>query len=599
MPVHEIVKLPVNLTLAGPILTAGSTFSRWGLDSVFYRDWRQNYALPGSLVRGKLREAMRTLISLTSSSLLTVEQWFGSASGERQNLAESYAPRRGLLKVSDFIFTHRTSSPLYNNCIRTRIRIEPERLVVEPGALLALESPFAPGGHYQWEGSIEFLIDSERRDACLEQIKQAFHFITAIGANKTIGFGRLMKVAFGEPKVVKLSPRADEQETQVPLGLNLALKPKEPLMIGGIRRKENIFESEKIIPGAVLKGALAVGLNRIAGNADLNRIIDGKNDPVVELFSCLAKHFAGLRFLHAIPSENKSDRKETIPLSMASYDGKCEDVAFKTSEEDIWAKGTTPVSFRVDWKDLPNNLPDRYKFPNIEYHQVTRTAIDNDLLKADEGQLYSFRMIKPNEGISWLTQVQFPETASQEEKQTLSAELRQALPLALRYIGKRQSLVSLSVAPYYNQKMTFSAQNGVSFAITLQTPAIMVDPNEMAKTSQTIFDDRKILNTLYADYWGELLGSCAVLERIFASQELQGGYLGMRFMKNAYRPFYLTSAGSTFVFSVRDKEVWKKVDLLCKNGLPLPDWAKKTYAEPIWKNCPFIPQNGYGEILVR
>lgn len=599
MQTCELVKLPVTLTLAGPIFTAGSTFSEWGLDAAFYRDWRRQYAIPGSHIRGKLREALETMLSIKPDASLPTEYWFGHKCDDDQGAAAAYKPRRGQLKVTDFSFKPGASMPANANRTKTRIRIDPERLTVSPGALFVCELPFASGGEFDWEGSLEFFAASDGSDKLMTQVKRAFHLITAIGADKTIGAGRLLKVSFGKPEKIKLSARNAKPQTQTPKGLDLSIQPLEPLLIGGIRRTENVFESEKVIPGTVIKGALAVGLNRIAGNPDLNDDISESNESVSKLFPNLAKHYTDMRFLHATPTIKGAARKEAIPLSLACYGDVCEDVAFKEPEEDIWAKGTTPASFQIDWKGLPAQLPDQYRQPEIEYHQVTRTAIDDELLKADDGKLYSFRMLKPAGGLFWTTQIQFPAAATDPEKQGLYAELQQSLPLALRYLGKRQTLVDLIEVPYAQQKLPGSRSGGTSFAVVLQTPALMLDPHELANKANPIFDDREKLKNSYEVYWKDLLGQSITLKRIFASQELQGGYLGMRFLKDVYRPFYLTSAGSTFVFTDCDDGAREKLNALLGDGLPLPSWAKKTYGKEVWKNCPFIPQNGYGEIRVH
>jgi RAMP superfamily len=598
MQPRVFIKLPIILTVAGPVFTAGSSFSNWGLDATFYRDWRQNYALPGSLVRGKLRESMELIESQTNAGYLSVQRWFGIASGNEDDKSEPYVPHRGILKVSDFIFKPETSSPIERSRIRNRIRIEPERLVVEKGALLSVESPFISGGRFDWEGSVEFSGREDDYKSCIHQIKQAFVSITAFGADKTIGCGRLLKVTFGNTEIIKLPPKAVTTTTQAPLGCKLSLKPLEPLLIGGIRRTDNIFESEAIIPGALIKGTLAAGLNRLAG-VDLNQSIDENNEEVNKLFPGLSKHFENIRILHAVPADNKFERKQLIPLSFACYGNECENVAFKDNLADVWAKGKMPVRFQVDWKGIPDQLPDDYKGPKIQYHQVTRTAIDNNLLKADEGMLYSFKMIKPDDQISWTTSLQFPSSCSQEERHNLYAELQQVLTIALRYIGKRQSRIDIIMAPLKKTENTHKAHSGKDFSITLQTPAIMLNPNDLVQESQIIFDDQELMHQLYTDYWRETIGESFIMKRIFATQELQGGYLGMRYIKDKYRPFYLTSTGSTFVFSQNGSQDWHKLDLLCENGLPLPNWAAEEYGVPFWKNCPFVPENGFAEIKVH
>jgi hypothetical protein len=46
----------------------------------------------------------------------------------------------------------------------------------------------------------------------------------------------------------------------------------------------------------------------------------------------------------------------------------------------------------------------------------------------------------------------------------------------------------------------------------------------------------------------------------------------------------------------------QKIKKWFEQGLPLPDWAKKEYLnddKSDWSSCPYLPQNGYGEIAVN
>ncbi|MDM8539456.1 hypothetical protein QUF90_00070 [Desulfococcaceae bacterium HSG9] len=590
-----LVKQTVILTVAGPILTAGSTYSGWGLDAVFYKDWQRNYALPGSLIRGKLREAMTNIMSVSPSDSFNVKQWFGEKSSDREGAAESYAPHRGILKLSDFIYKAEVSESA--DLIRTRIRIEPERLVVEKGALIISESPFASGGEFLWEGQVEFFVSEEDQAEYLSQLKKAFHFIPSIGADTTVGCGRLLSVQFKKMKNFRIPASNNGKNDQDAIGLDVSLELREPMLIGGVKRTETIFESEEIVPGAVLKGAMATGLNRLAGNMSLGQSIDERNEFVSAAFPHLAKFYTALRFLHAIPAEEPYIRKESIPLSVVCYGNEYENIAFKESEAEIWAKDTKPVSFRIDWK---GNQPKIYKRPKLKYHPVMRTAIDEDLLKADDSKLYSFRMIKPAKEICWNFQVLFPENMPEDEKTGLDEEIHKALPLALRYIGKRQSRVDLSSKHIKPRKSLSRLNDALSFAITLRSSAIMVNPYYIAEKSEEVFDDHELMKSFYEGYWHDLFGNAVIMKRWFASQELQGGYIGMRFMKDHYRPFYLTSEGSTFVFIIQNhKSAEEKLKSLFREGLPLPSWAQKEYGGSLpWKRCPFVPQNGYGEIQI-
>ena len=598
----RFVRLQVTLHICGPILTAGSTLATWGMDICFYRDWKGRLAIPGSHVRGKLREAMTDLISVTGYSGLTPEDWFGKESGDDKG---SYLPCRGILKVTDFLCECERTDTAGN--VIDRIRIDPYRNCVETGALVMLESPFRPEEPVTWTGYVEFFSEETGIDDYVDQLKKAFLFITAIGAEKTVGFGRLEKVSFGTPEITSMKPAGCKIAGSADIhSLSISIAPEEPLFIGGTRRAENVFESETVIPGAVMKGAFASGLNRLAGMSDLNSPINQANSGVNALFPAISKAFTQITFLHARPDRKKFHRPHTIPLSGVTFGGNYEEWTFET-DDNIYERDGNPVCFQVDWKGLPQNLPDKYKAPDLEYHPVTRTAIDPHTRKADESKLYSLHMVKPVirgrekgqwEQIYWNSEILLPDSILPADKEELLKELLKAHHIALCYIGKRQSRVRL------DHKMIKDVQprieTGAEFAIVLQTPAIMSDPNIIAENSnKEVYDDSKILRDEYEIYWKEALGDGITLKSFFAAQELKGGYLVMRYGKMGYRPFYLTAAGSSFIFCVRDKTALQgALPTLLKNGLPLPEWAKKYYGEPFWKNCPFIRENGYGEIKI-
>lgn len=600
-----LVKVPVSLNVLGPILTAGATRAAWGVDVTFYRDWLGSLALPGSHIRGKLREAMEEIDGIQNQARLGVKEWFGDKSGDTADMTESYLPVRGILKVTDFVVSSTTEESARERT-RTRIRIEPDRGAVDEGAMLIAESPFSSGEEVQWSGSVEFFCAEGEVTKLIEKIRKAFHFVTSVGAEKTVGYGRLKNVEFGDAMVVRAEPVQPADGNQK--GLKLSVAPQEPLLIGGVRPRENIFVSEKIIPGAVLKGAFAVGLNRLAGNPLLHAPIDEKNSEVIGIYPCLGRHFTGLRFLHAIPGLEAFDRAETAPLSLVRYGKDYDDIAF-ADHDSVWARNSTPVSFQIDWKDQ-KGIPPQYELPDLEYHPVTRTAVDDITRKADEGQLYSFHMIKPKTiqrapggavngclPLYWNSEIHFPDGISAEEAGVLEGEIRSALPLALRYLGKRQSLVEPHLASM--DQIPDRNHDSGPVAVVLQTPAIMLDPETLAGNVRDIFDDSDRLRDLYDDYWKKMLGDAATLKTFFAGQELRGGYLGMRFLKERYRPFYLTSAGSTFIIESADRQCMEVLAGLEENGLPLPAWARKAYGDLAWLWCPYIPQNGYGEIIVK
>jgi hypothetical protein len=142
--------------------------------------------------------------------------------------------------------------------------------------------------------------------------------------------------------------------------------------------------------------------------------------------------------------------------------------------------------------------------------------------------------------------------------------------------------------------------------ITLQSDAILLAPGRVRALSP--WED---LHGLYAEFWRELSSGALELDDFFAHQDFEGGYRYHRYLgsaekaskPNGYRPYYLTKAGSVFKLKVLDPQAaalqlagWRA------RGLPLPAWAQAEYgasAGDRWRKCPFVPENGYGEIAVN
>ena len=591
------IKMPVTLVVAGPLLISGNTGIDWGLDAAFYRNWQGQYAIPGSQVRGKLKEAMREIIGIANQDGQIITRLFGKECSDSISKIRSYVPLRGILKITDFIFSG-TDQAQREGRIHTRIRIDSELGTVEKGALLISEAPFLSDEKTNWEGSIAFSCIAGEEDAYLDQIKRAFLFITGFGAEKTVGYGRVKKVIFQKHIIMKPSPVSCN--TGPAAGLRLSIAPEEPIIVGGIRRNDNIFVSEEIIPGTVLKGSLAAGLNQMSGHHDLKGVIDNDNALVKVLYPRLAEAFSDLIFLHGIPAMKMFERAKTIPLSGVTYGGKYEDISFESGDV-LYSRGLDPICFQVDWKGIPDNLPQAYALPRLEYHPVTRTAIDRDTRKADDSKLYSFHMIKPCIGadqVYWNSEIRFPEGLTEQQNLALLRELRSVLDAAMRYMGKRQTAVKIKIEPIPVYSSVAPEEAG-DFALILQTPAMIVEDRASANKGEEIFDNAERMRQNYEAYWQTVFSGTAEFKTYYASQEMQGAYLGMRFMSHYYRPFYLTSKGSAFIFEVRDKKAWKTVENLKRFGLQIPEWASRLYGSEPWKHCPFVPENGYGEIVVQ
>ena len=58
-------------------------------------------------------------------------------------------------------------------------------------------------------------------------------------------------------------------------------------------------------------------------------------------------------------------------------------------------------------------------------------------------------------------------------------------------------------------------------------------------------------------------------------------------------------AGSVFRLRAADSSAEEKLERWLRCGLPFPDWAAEEYGAEPWKRCPFVTENGYGEIAVN
>jgi hypothetical protein len=73
----------------------------------------------------------------------------------------------------------------------------------------------------------------------------------------------------------------------------------------------------------------------------------------------------------------------------------------------------------------------------------------------------------------------------------------------------------------------------------------------------------------------------------------------------AYRPYLLTDAGSVFLFRILDGGKARDcITLWLHNGIEISPAVKKFYrltdVQPsrLWEHCPYLPENGFGEIAV-
>lgn len=618
------VTLTVCLRLRGPILTQASTGQELGVDSPVFVGRRPLpasgaspagaeelvYLLPYSLVRGKLREALEQLAPYSDLGLEGVDDLLGLGSDWRQGALD---PWRGRIHISDFYCTSKAPAPGAARSETTvNIRIDPQRESVDHGALHVLAAPFKAGEKASFKGEVTFFGATaiEARSVAGTLIA-GLQWMTSLGGERTVGFGRCEKVCVevAESLVgaasLPLEVAGPEAET---LELPITLVLREPFCVAKKRVRENLFESEEVIPGGVLKGAVATMLRQVCG-FDRNREIDGS---LPEPWSQLGASFSRLRFQHAFPCAEPAlgqgpSRPSCPPLSLVQdrtergwRDAVLEGGAFllQTPLGEAQSSLQAPC-FAIDWKDGAR-VKEAFGWPSLARELRVRTQIDRERRRAADEQLFAYETVVPL-GAVWSSRISLRGGAD-VELSAVERGLRALFREGLWPIGKTKSraLVKLdqSGAPLWQSRAEPLAAE--TWVVTLQTQSLLCDPSTLHEGSGA-----EELHRSYQSSWDDLTGSSLELVRFFARQSLAGGYVGRRFSNGgAYRPFLLTEPGSVFLLRRRkdarrtSEQIADLMRLWLNQGLDHPTWVGGRYGSD-WRSNPFVKENGFGEIAVN
>ena len=182
-----------------------------------------------------------------------------------------------------------------------------------------------------------------------------------------------------------------------------------------------------------------------------------------------------------------------------------------------------------------------------------------------------------------------------------------AISSGWRFMGKRNSRFNFELKPGKARPAQPSNIDEIlvdNFAIiTLQTDALMFNAYD------SNLEDFENIRGLYEDYWDVVTEKSCKMKHFFARQKMLGRYYGKRYPFHAdgnYYPYILTSAGSVFVLeAVNETKAPNVLSELQEKGLPLPVSIRrkltknKAPEERFWQACPFVPENGFGEIVIN
>jgi len=597
------VTLSVTLKFKGPILTHSTAAGAPGIDSAMAQNLAKEYYLPGTLVKGRLRQAWEELMAPGSAFAPRIDEWLGKKAGNTEDPEAAVDPSRGKLFFDDFIdASERDAERIY------RIRIDDERGAVSKGAYQVIEAPYASGQEVKFTGTIHFFASAQAEaDNIHRCVVRGLRWIGSMGANRTIGFGRLIGVEVCheqedfKPAIVEAVGNAT--------WLDLRITPRKEFCIAKIQSNPNLFESDTVIPGGAIKGCIVTTWRTLLGLTTYGEVTEDmdRDRPA------LCRNFHLIRFTHAFPSPMPEVQRPIIaPLSLVKDQKKTlYDVALCPGPGLFGAEHSAPA-FAVDWKDW-DDVNQICKWSEPRRMLRVRTAIDRERLRAKDRQLFAYEVIVPDNFV-WLSGVDLSRVA-ETERPAVVKELKEVIGPGLRGLGKTKARADVtSAAKGMNRPATASSFDQVEdlWIVSLQTPAILCDPALPlgALPEQDDPEKRNGLFRAYAEVWRQLSGHSLELVRFFAQQHLAGGwYLHRRFQQgNPYNPFLLTHAGSVFVLKAatgQESDAQQRIKDWLLQGLPLPDWAvNERYARQSkpgnhWTNCPYLPENGYGEINVN
>jgi hypothetical protein len=586
------VKLAVDLIVRAPFSTQSSSAGAVGVHSPLARTKGQPY-IAGTLMKGRLRQSWRELRSAAGDAFPCDEtQLLGEETGSVAGKAGvSVEPRRGLLRFSDFVLARTSSGPIPEYHI-TRIQMNPDLGSVQKGSYQVIETPLPSGAKLRFAGTIRYFANSNQEaEQIRDLVEKGLRWTTSVGAERTTGFGRLLEVTV-TPTVELLSVQALAPQKSLPT-FDLVLGFSQTFCVAKRRISDNLFQSDHVIPGGVLKGAVASTWTTLCGQSG-KVVYEGLDPGRAEL----CRHFDKVRFTHALPSvAGQPSRPVAAPLSTAKAGAAIHDVLLMEKPELI--DGHAP-SFSTDWKPAVCEQIERdFGWPKRATEMRVRTKISEDGRRAEDAMLFAYEMIEPA-GLEWHTKVDLSRVPEHDRSKTAS-QLLSLLASGIHGLGKTKISATVKGEGHVARSIgTRPLETGL-YAIALQTPAVLCDPQPLERAS-----GNGELHKAYAQAWTDLSAGSLKLVRYFARQSLAGGfYLHRRFRDGElYMPWLLTDAGSVFLLRDEGGAAEQLVLQWEQAGLPLPSWAVERYSRgelsgAHWSNCPYIPENGYGEIAVN
>lgn len=565
-----ILNLNLDLEIVAPWLTRNSGMGRFGVDVPLAMNPEGKYYIPGSLLIGRLSEAFAHLAEAEESYASALNTYFATASAGTDADSTGREPRRRIF-ASDLVLQDDIDAQAAQRQ-RTRIAIDNSAGRALDGALQVIEAPVKAGHPAHFSGTIRLVGTPDSCASLVPKLEKVLAWLTQVGGGRSFGFGVIGSWKLGALKALETQP------SRPIAGLNrLAMRVTvhDPLCVGEKRTSLNSFQSSDVIPGGVLKGALARNLLDGAGlNGHLSEH-DG--------FGLLGQHFSQLRISHAFPTKSSGSRPIRASHS-AAFDGESFfDMAELADPDDTFAGWT----FAPDWKmDVASRFREEQSWPDVPIDFRIRTAIDRKYRAAQEARLFGIEYRWPSKH-EWMATVDVDHL---ENGPAILASFQQALANGLVGVGRGGAYCTFGFEVGAELETPVVA-DGDRLLLTLQTPALLRQPEpgncgDVTQAYRLAFEELGLPG----------------LRSLFVRESLHGGQFMARRLAggSTYKPWLLTEAGSCFVFEVGANV--PDLSRLVRFGLNVPGRTAEFYGidqQNGWQTCPYLPENGYGEVRLH
>jgi hypothetical protein len=656
-----VSRYELTLSFNGPVNTAGDVIVDIGVDRTMARDAFGRLVLPASHIKGRLREALEQVISLTGAPPeqgAQVASWlFGDDA------------HPGRVTISDF-----AQDVLPDATAGALTELSAEALLLSPPAVAPSGSPAQPAVHPQvaidrrygraldralafreapgfgqrtaWRGLIS-IPDGGTPPLSHEEaaglLGLAVRWLDTLGSGNNTGWGWLCDKRWGDPApplldAAALAALADRARAVVAPSiwrpvhhahihvqakeqafefLDMAIVLHGPVLLGEEPRAGNYQESPDHLPGSAIKRALADVIAAAAG-FPRNTWIDDAVARKAGALAPLAEAFTSLQVRHGLPVDPEAldgriggeiPRPRAVPLTALRRKGA--DVPDGDALVYLLLGEAWPSDHAMgsQWLDRSMwTLDGRAAAPGRWVR--TRTAVGRPLRAARDGALFTYSAVHP------VARRQ----DGQERRQAFlgrigysgGAAVRAALEAALagmNHIGKAISAGLGEVRAYlvrgaqdeFGERLSWwQARCGAGLVpLSLNTDALLLPPDALAERHG------RPLGDLYQRAWQEIIRSAGgppvrLHEEVgvIADHLLRGGRTAGGLLVRP--PVVLTAAGSVFVLRCRpedDLPLRQALARLSQRGAAVPGLLEEVSASRE-RDCPFRPDCGYGEITV-